>query len=256
MDVTYSVLSPAQAVSFHRRLGEIRTLYLGEALGQTVAGLDIPTLDAELSLFVPPVALARLASYGLRGELFFPVPLVLRANPFLLGYYRLLFGISQKAFYQSNAFGTFSAMEGRGVLRPVLEPLLPQLCTSLCQTAEQLVDGLTELSPHVVYELQLLALGPQFKGGENNVTGTEAMTRFSALIGSIVEPYVQSRTARLLVLHDAAGHEVQIAFASDPDVDIRRVVGDTSIPLLAIEVKGGGDSSNKHNRLGEAEKSH
>ena len=53
MGLTYPVFSPAQAVSFHRRLGEIRTLYLGEALGQTVAGLDIPALDAELASFVP-----------------------------------------------------------------------------------------------------------------------------------------------------------------------------------------------------------
>ena len=118
------------------------------------------------------------------------------------------------------------------------------------------MDGLTDLSPHVVHELQLLALGPQLKGGENNTTGTEAMTRFGALIGSIVGPFVIDRTPRILVLRDAAGHEVRIAFGSDPDVDIRRVAGGADIPLLAIEVKGGGDSSNKHNRLGEAEKSH
>jgi hypothetical protein len=46
---------------------------------------------------------------------FFPCPLVLRANPKLLGYYRLLYGVSQKDFVQAGQ-GIFSSMEDAGVI--------------------------------------------------------------------------------------------------------------------------------------------
>jgi uncharacterized membrane protein YiaA len=56
-----------------------------------------------------------LAKHGLRGELVYPVPYLFANNPFLLGYYRLLLGFSQKEFY-STAFGVsiFKTMEVKG----------------------------------------------------------------------------------------------------------------------------------------------
>lgn len=48
-----------------------------------------------------------------------------------------------------------------------------------------------------------------------------------------------------------------IQFASDPDIVIRDVIAKNSYRnIIAIEVKGGTDVSNIHNRIGEAEKSH
>ena len=44
--------------------------------------------------------------------------------------------------------------------------------------------------------------------------------------------------------------------ASDPDVRIQVQQGTVEINKLAIEIKGGSDRSNAHNRAGEAEKSH
>lgn len=61
-----------------------------------------------------PACCGGIASFGLRGEVFIPVPCVLRANPYLLGYYRLLLGLSQKETYNKGPFGRFKAMEERG----------------------------------------------------------------------------------------------------------------------------------------------
>ena len=48
-----------------------------------------------------------------------------------------------------------------------------------------------------------------------------------------------------------------IEFASDPDIVIREEMRHEDYRnIIAIEVKGGRDFSNIHNRIGEAEKSH
>jgi hypothetical protein len=48
-----------------------------------------------------------------------------------------------------------------------------------------------------------------------------------------------------------------VEFASDPDICIREELpSGTFRNLVAIEIKGGRDISNIHNRIGEAEKSH
>lgn len=58
-------------------------------------------------------------------------------------------------------------------------------------------------------------------------------------------------------LKNAAGRTVLIEFAADPDIIIREEMRAGSYrQLIAIEVKGGRDFSNVHNRIGEAEKSH
>ncbi len=49
--------------------------------------------------------------------------------------------------------------------------------------------------------------------------------------------------------------QVSIALSHDPDVAIDEMIGDGH-RKVAIEVKGGTDVSNAHNRAGEAEKSH
>jgi hypothetical protein len=86
----FEVLLPDLQIAFYYRLKEIEDRYLGEALRNTVNGLDISVLDTELSQLVKAESLRKVASFGLRGELFFPVPYLLKTNPYLLGYYRLL----------------------------------------------------------------------------------------------------------------------------------------------------------------------
>lgn len=110
-DAPFKILVPRLQVSFYYRLQTVRRLQLNDALRDTVRRLDVQAIDHDLGTLVGSEALQRVASLGLRGELVFPVPLVLCENPFLLGYYRLLLGFSQKEFYNKEPFGTFKCLE-------------------------------------------------------------------------------------------------------------------------------------------------
>jgi hypothetical protein len=71
---------------------------------------NLEILNGELSSYVDSEHLKRLAFFGLRGEVCFPVPYLLTRNPYLLGYYRLLYGFSCKAFYDQGPFKRFKGM--------------------------------------------------------------------------------------------------------------------------------------------------
>lgn len=61
----------------------------------------------------------------------------------------------------------------------------------------------------------------------------------------------------LIRIRNTSGRMVAIRFASDPDIEIvEQMRRGTSRGLVSIEIKGGEDASNIHNRIGEAEKSH
>ena len=60
------VIEPGLQVSFYYRLQSMRGLYLREALGTTVANLDIKRLDRQLAECVSRKSLSRLAKLGLR----------------------------------------------------------------------------------------------------------------------------------------------------------------------------------------------
>jgi len=254
--VSFPALDPALQISFHYRLQLISDMLLRNALSRTVDALDLAVLDRELREFVAQPALKRLASFGLRGEVLFPVPAVLSANPFLLGYYRLLYGFSQKEFYSKGPFGRFKRLEEKGELPQAQEDLLVPLCRSLITAAEQLVTGLDQWTLRTIRDLQLLTLGPQLRGSENTRIGQTATREIFGLIREIVAPYAVEQTRNSLLVRNDAGRTVLIAFSSDPDIAITESLGSGSRPLVSIEIKGGGDVSNVHNRLGEAEKSH
>lgn len=253
---TFEPLDPKLQISFFYRLDTIRGIYLLEALRKTVAEMEIPALDQELSGLVPPAGLQRVASFGLRGELFFPVPILLCRNPFLLGYYRLLFGFSQKEFYSKGPFGRFKCMEQTGELPVRIEPLLGELCRSLIVTGLTIAEKMDALSSERIHELQLLTVGPQWRGEENTRIGQTATTEVFKLIRDAVEPCIVAETRRSLNVRNAAGRIVMIEFGSDPDVKILEKQSSGVRPIVSMEIKGGADASNVHNRLGEAEKSH
>ena len=93
---------PELQIEFSVALAEIRRLYLVEALTDTVSSIKIAELNKEIGQLVPQNALAKMAGHSLRAELIFPTPMILKANPHLLGYYRLLYGFSQKIFYTAE----------------------------------------------------------------------------------------------------------------------------------------------------------
>mgnify|MGYP001172843906 CR=1 FL=1 len=249
---------PDLQVDFAVCLAAARKAYLLDALTAVVSKLEIKALDDELSRLVPSDYMQAVASIGLRGELVFPVPLVLVANPRLLSYYRLLLGHSQKAFYDNrNGTTRFKCMEDAGTLPAGIG--LEGLCRALIKGMCALVDGigLKRISRDLLDDLTLLTLGPQLRGGANVKKGSASIRAVFDLIHTIVRSAAVSASEKRLVLKNAADRRVIIQFASDPDIVIRETIGkDSYRNIIAVEVKGGTDFSNIHNRIGEAEKSH
>jgi hypothetical protein len=153
---TFPVLKPDLQVSLYSRLQALRERYLIESLKKTVEAEDfnLKTVNSELTKYADGKNLKRIASFGLRGEVFFPVPYVLSQNPFLLGYYRLLLGFSRKAFYEQGPFKRFDSLEDRGKVKDALEPQLSALCVSLSKSASMLVEWINPISLGIVNELQ------------------------------------------------------------------------------------------------------
>ena len=190
----------------------------------------------------------------------FPVPTVLRANPRLLAYYRLLYGYSQKGFYTSETgMGRFKGMEDRGAIGRGLDDDLPDACRAMCAAGALLLAAISneKVSAALLDDLTLLTLGPQLRGGANVRKGTAGIRTVFNAINEIVESAVTSVSDVQIALTNAAGRTVLIEFAPDPDIIIREEMRAGQYrQLIAIEVKAGTDFSNVHNRIGEAEKSH
>jgi hypothetical protein len=238
------------------RLQLLRKQHLGDALADAVSRLDVPKIDADLARFVGRKQLSLLATLGLRGEVFFPVPIVLMTKPELLGYYRLLYGISQKEFYSKGGLGRYRSMEEANRVSSPVALRLPELCKCLIASATMLLAGVAPISINSVHELQLLTLGPQLRGSENNKIGRGASEKVFELVKGLTARNTISSTAETILVKNAAGRSVKIAFASDPDIAIFETMPTNEVPIVSIEIKGGADVSNVHNRIGEAEKSH
>jgi len=125
----YKIPPPDLQIDFSVALAKIRTRYLQDALCKAIKSLNITTIDSQLAATAPLKSLSTFAGHGLRGELVFPVPLLLETKPQLLAYYRLLYGFSQKEFYTSEiGVSRFQSMEKKGILTPVNKGELPALC--------------------------------------------------------------------------------------------------------------------------------
>jgi hypothetical protein len=252
----FPILTPTLQLGFYQRLREAQKTHLLPALLSHVGDLEIGQIDRELLDFVHNDRLAYLARKGLRGELVFPVPCILLAKPSLIGYYRLLLGFSQKEFYKSR-FGRFKTMETQGILTEPTRDMVRPLCESLVESSWILVSGLPEISTEILNSLTLLTLGPQLRGSRNVNLGVEAIRTVFALIRSIVADHITKEAEAYLAVKSAAGRAFRIEFSPDPDIAIRQVLADGAYRnRIAVEIKGGRDFSNIHNRLGEAEKSH
>jgi XcyI restriction endonuclease len=249
-------LAPDLQVAFYHRLRELRTIYLYTALTTTAAQIPVKQINDELDELVSPGDLQRLVSLGVRNEAFFPAPIILKVNPYLLGYYRLLLGFSQKEFYGKSGFGLFKAMEEKGRLTPVAEARLTDLCVSLIGSGSMLLNQIDKLTVDIIHDLQLLTLGPQLRGGLNNNFGQIAAQRVFSIIRELVNDYLVEEKSDSLTVKNSSGRLVTIAFAADPDLEITVQMPSGARGLVSIEVKGGRDYSNIHNRIGEAEKSH
>ncbi len=173
-------------IAFFYRLKEIRSKCLQQALFEAIDGFDVSKIDGELGKHASKAILNKLARFGIRGEVFLPVPSLLIKRPNLLGYYRLLYGISQKEFSKKYS---------------------------------------------------------RFKSYEENIR-------------KLVYDYIISSSNSSITIKNSLGRNIEIQFASDPDIVIIESLKSGENKIVSIEIKGGTDYSNAHNRLGEAEKSH
>jgi hypothetical protein len=123
-----------------------------------------------------------------------------------------------------------------------------------------LADLVRQMSPAItardVAELPLLTLGAQLQGSNNNIIGKQAVLDAFLSIREIVKNHIVEEQETKVVLKNSAGRTVVIALAADPDVRIQEEFSGKLQNKVAIEIKGGTDRSNAHNRAGEAEKSH
>ena len=118
-----------------------------DALSETLGRVDPNVLKTQLMTYVPADVQQILAAAGVRDEHVFPTPIVLETQPTLVGYYRLLLGVSQKSFYGTGTgMGQFSSMEKRGVIRSRQKEALPEFCKAM---SEALADLVRQMSPAI-----------------------------------------------------------------------------------------------------------
>ena len=244
-------------MAFYQLLAAARKQWFIDALREALKSLDQAAVKNDIQKYAPPDALQLLAGAGLRDEYIFPIPSVLEAKPSLVGYYRMLLGAPQKSFYKgSTGMGPFKTMEELGTISDNQKKRLPAFCKAMAGVLADLVRQIDEITERDVRELPLLTFGAQLQGSNNTVIGKKAMADVFVAIKEIVTQHIVKEEPRKLTIKNASGRTVVVALSSDPDVSVVEVVGNTEHRKVAIEVKGGTDVSNVHNRAGEAEKSH
>ena len=255
--------SPERQLFIRNFLESIRQTGLHDALRGTVQTINATTLRTELSSFAPAAGLQAIQGSGVRDEEVFAVPSVLRAAPGLLTYYRLLLGASQKIFYTaSSGLSKFRSMEDRQVIRADADPFIEQLCRELNLAMSQLITNLpANTIRQDVLQLPLMTLGAQADGAWRGEIGKKATAGVFASLEAIIESHVKKgnapvKTATSVTVTNSAGRHVTMTLASDPDIVIHEDVAGQDVYKVAIEIKGGTDYANLHNRAGEAEKSH
>jgi hypothetical protein len=148
-------------------------------------------------------------------------------------------------------------MEARDFLNPKKPPNLEFFCTVMAANLAELVR---QISPAItdrdISELPILTLGAQLQGSNNNAIGRQATLDVFLSVGEIVKEFIVSQDDTKIIVHNASKRMVIVALSSDPDIRIQEEFEGKLRNILAIEIKGGTDVSNAHNRAGEAEKSH
>jgi len=251
-------IPPDFGIDLYTRLLNARRTMLQPALNAAVKAVGVAAIDPDLQRLVPAEALTHLASLGLRGERVFPTPALIRHAPPLIGYYRMLLGLSRKEFRQSERlnYGPWESAERRGRLSTNLMLELDQFCLALIAPLARLVSAMGQFDDKDLNDLTLLTLGPTFQGGRNNVIGIEAAGQAFEAMRSLVRGHVLLDSNGVVRFQTRSAHVYEMIVGADPDISVTEGAGNQTKPLLAVEVKGGRDASNAYNRAGEAEKSH
>lgn len=124
--------STAKQIQTQKILHAYRDRMLGENLKIAVATIDPDILQSEIGKFVNKDCRMILQGLSIREETMFALPCVLNSNPTLLGYYRLLMGISEKQFYTSSTgLSIFKPMEHDGKITKNSEQEINNLCYAI-----------------------------------------------------------------------------------------------------------------------------
>jgi hypothetical protein len=246
------------AIDLYTGLINARRLKLPSALSLAVKAVGVKDIDKDLGRLVPLSALDHVASLGLRGERVFPAPTIIKQSPPLIGYYRMLLGLSQKEFGQPQrlVYGPWVRAEQTGRLTENLVSHLDKFCSVLITPLVELVQAMDQFDDRDLNDLALLTLGSTLQGGRNNVIGSKAAKDVFGALRSHFASMITYDSPRLIRFQTRNDRIFELVAGSDPDIAINEGTGSNTSPLLAIEVKGGKDVSNVHNRAGEAEKSH
>lgn len=239
---------------------EFKSGHMKEALIQACQNISPADLRRELAEYAPEKGLQRLMGTSIRDEDVFVTPLLLRQSPGLLAHYRLLLGFSRKRFYASSTgLRRYQCLEDGLVIPDDLLGGLPDLCLALNERACELVLSLDgPVFQGGIKYLPLLTFGAQADGAWRNAIGKIATSKvYGAIKAIVLESGVGiEEDEDSFTFHNKSSRVVSVAFSGDPDVVIRESVGSGVITKVAIEIKGGRDQANVHNRAGEAEKSH
>ena len=103
-----------------------------------------------------------------------------------------------------------------------------------------------------------MTLGAQADGFWRTQIGSNATQAVFTSLKSIVRKAGArfKETKSSITVQNSSGRRVTLMLSADPDVVIREEFAEGVVYKTAIEIKGGKDRSNIHNRAGEAEKSH
>lgn len=257
---SFDIPSPSRQIYMAAFLDDIRSRGLHEALSKAVAVIPHADLSSEIQAYAPSSALQLLQGTSVRDEEVFATPCVLKENPHLVGYYRLLLGISQKEFYKNKTgCSPLKRMEEKGDLIDATSQILPDFCKAFNSSVATLLHALPQGKLRQdVNHLPLLSLGAQADGSWRGKIGEKATKGVFEAMKLIVKnaKRTYAETDVSITVTNSSGREVTLSLAPDPDIVIREDMGTVSVFKAAIEIKGGTDYANVHNRAGEAEKSH
>jgi len=256
----FTLPPPDRQLYVHAFLDSSRPKVLAGPLKEAIKKVDPRTLSAEIQQYAPADGLKVLQGTNVRDELVFATPAVLREQPAVLGYYRLLLGVSQKAFYtKSSGLSRYASMEDQALIRPALDPNIPDLCLALNSAIGLLICSIPPGTLEAdVDQLPIMTLGAQADGSWRNKIGQKATIEVYQALKDVIKNagYNYTDAGASLTIVNSSGREVTLALAPDPDVEIKERLGSHDFLQAAIEIKGGSDNANIHNRAGEAEKSH
>ncbi len=255
--MTLNPPSLAKQVRFYQLLVAARKQWFIDALSAALGQVDQKIVKDQIGTLIPADIQRILAAAGLRDEYVFPVPVIIEKQPSLIGYYRLLLGAPQKSFYKTGTgMSRFKSMEETGAMNEKQRQCVPAFCEAMAQVLSELVKQIPAITERDLNELSLLTYGAQLQGSNNTQIGKAAMKEVFVAMSEIIGRFATERKDNKLLVRNSSGRTVVITLSHDPDVSVQELMGKAVHCRVAIEVKGGTDVSNAHNRAGEAEKSH